>query len=120
MLLWIRQQSMQIGFTNSEWKKIELVSEEALVNIILHAYQSKGGQVELEVHGFADSIEIVIKDQGKDFNPFLGEKPLDPEAPLEKRDVGGLGVFLIRQYMDEVSYVRKGSSNILTLKKRKR
>lgn len=112
-LLWIREQLKHLD--TATLRKIELASEETIVNIIHHA---RPENIEIELKIFPKShVEITFKDAGPPFNP-LQVKPPDQTSPLEEREPGGLGIHLIRQTMDEVRYKREGNRNILTLIKR--
>lgn len=116
MIRWIRSNIQLKKINEKQIKKIELACEEALVNIISYAYPGKKGQIEIHLDLSLDNrIEITIIDQGNFFNPLLEERVVDPEVPLEKRTVGGLGIVMIKQVMDEVHYNRQGSSNVLRL-----
>jgi anti-sigma regulatory factor (Ser/Thr protein kinase) len=62
-------------------------------------------------------MTVVISDEGKPYDPTQKEDP-DINLPVEDRPIGGLGIFLIRQIMDEVKYSREDRQNRLTLVKR--
>lgn len=119
ILCWIREQLSDLKFSQDVLWKIELSSEEALVNIIRHAYKNQNGEIEVIIklvpHQYA---KICFKDNGPAFNPLEQDHSLDRCAPLEERNEGGLGIILIRKYMDEVHYERKDSWNHLTLIKK--
>jgi len=88
-----------------------------LVNVINYAYPDKYGNIEITYEVKEDKRFVVeIVDWGIPFDPLSLPKP-DVEAPMEKRKVGGLGVYLIRTIMDEVNYRRDQNRNILTLAK---
>ena len=114
-LEWILSQLEPVGFSSQQLQKIELASEEAIINIISH------GNVEIigvEIQAVLRShVEICITDTGAAFNP-LENKPIDPTLKEEEREIGGLGIHFIRKCMDEVRYERKSNQNILTLVKR--
>lgn len=115
ILKWIRKELAQMDFDSSRMNKIELASEEALVNIMRYAYQGKSEKIDVEVRSVPKShAEIVFKDHGPPFNP-LEAKELDLSSTLEERETGGLGIYLIRAIMDEVRYLREGGQNVLTL-----
>lgn len=119
MLFWIEKQLAPIGFEKATIRKVELASEEALVNIIRHAYKQGAGQIQIQVKIYPKShVEIAIHDQGPPFNPLEEERTIDSSIPLEERQEGGLGILLIRKYMDDVLYQRTGDVNILTLIKK--
>lgn len=116
MLLFIRNEAETLGFDEIEISKIELATEEALVNIISYGYPVTSGEIEvicerIENNGF----KIVLKDNGVPFNPLSNSKRFDPEAPAEARSIGGYGVFFIMKIMDEVKYDRIDDNNILTM-----
>ena len=97
---------------------LTLVMEEAVVNVINYAYPKEDHEkiyVSARLHG--GSIIMVIADNGKEFDPTLA-----PEADItlsaEERPIGGLGIFLIRNIMNEVKYERIEGRNILTLEKK--
>lgn len=117
MLEMIRHAAYMAGFEESEAKQIELVAEEVLVNIITHGYPGEHiGDVEIESHSpRRGQLKLVIRDQGPAFNPLEQKRPVDCEAPLEKRPIGGLGLFFMDKLMNEVTYTRENGSNILTL-----
>lgn len=119
MLNWIRAQLEQTGLDENSIRKVELASEEAIVNIIQHAYQQKGGEIQIYFKVIEEShIELAICDQGPPFDPLQRPPQYDPLAPLEDRPLGGLGILFIRQYMDAVHYKRDGKTNILLLIKK--
>ncbi len=114
-LLWIKEELKPMNFKLAQLHHVELASEEALVNIIHHAYQGRPEKVEIEVRLFPNShAEISFVDYGPPFNP-LEAKPVDHAQPLEEREVGGLGIHFIRKCTDEVRYARTKEKNVLTL-----
>ncbi|MBS0624809.1 MAG: ATP-binding protein [Verrucomicrobia bacterium] len=120
MIHWIRQELVNYGFDESTIRKVELASEEAIVNIIRHAYKGRKGDVDIVITMIPKShVEIVISDQGPPFNPLAKKTNFDPSAPLEERTEGGLGILFMKQYIDEIHYERKMNKNILTFIKRK-
>lgn len=96
---------------------INLVIEEAVSNIIFYAFaDNEKHKIKISISLNIDKLLIEIADNGLPFNPMLQQEP-DITLPLEERPVGGLGIFLITQIMDEVSYIRLKNQNILTLNK---
>jgi serine/threonine-protein kinase RsbW len=103
------------GFSEAFRSRVRLASEEALVNVIRHAYPGTAGPVEVNRTKAAGPALIVeIRDGGPAFDPLAVEAP-DLDADLEKRRVGGLGVFFIRQVTDQVRYRRERGENVLEL-----
>ena len=97
---------------------LNLVLEEAVVNIINYAYPKQIHEsIYLSAKLHDGSIVLVLTDTGKEFDPTMA-----PEADItlsaEERPIGGLGIFLIRQIMNEVKYERIEGKNVLTLEKK--
>ncbi|MBP5426134.1 MAG: ATP-binding protein [Prevotella sp.] len=96
---------------------LNLALEEAVVNVMDYAYpKDTAGHVNIDVRTDADCVVFVITDNGIPFDP-TAMKDVDTTLPLEERSIGGLGIFLTRQIMDDISYERSNDKNILTLKK---
>lgn len=97
---------------------INLALEEALSNVIFYAYE-KGSENEISIDfGLkGGELTIVISDAGNPYDPTQKEDP-DINLSADERPIGGLGIFLIKQIMNEVSYQRVGDRNQLTLVKR--
>lgn len=97
---------------------LDLVIEEAVVNIINYAYPKEEHQyIYLSAHVHEGSIVFVLTDTGKEFDPTLAPKA-DITLSADEREIGGLGIFLIRQIMNEVRYQRIEGKNVLTLEKK--
>lgn len=97
---------------------VHLVCEEWVVNVVSYAYPSDvEGYLVVEIERTDVGLTIRFRDGGVAFNPLEKEMP-DVSLPLEDRPIGGLGIFLTLQMMDEVSYERIQDENVLTIKKR--
>ncbi len=119
MLIWIHDQLLLAGFDSKTIRKVELASEEVFVNIINHGYRQKPGTIEITIHIIPKSrAEIEIKDTAPPFDPLKKKKKFDLNAPIEEREIGGLGIHFVKKCMDEVHYRREGNANILTLIKK--
>ena len=97
---------------------LNLVLEEAVANVINYAYPKEEHEsIYLSAKLQEGSIVFVLTDTGKEFDPTMA-----PEADItlsaEDRPIGGLGIFLIRQIMNEVKYERIEGKNVLTLGKK--
>ncbi len=97
---------------------IELALEEALVNIASYAYPGGGGEAEVLCEFDRDRLVLEIMDWGVPFDASTARAP-ECEADIEKRQIGGLGLYLISQVMDEVRYRREDDCNHLILVKTK-
>jgi len=108
------------GLTPRRIRDVELVLEEALVNVIEYAYPRGPGELTLEAGRKEPQLLVVeIRDQGEPFNPLDRDDP-DTQSQLMERPVGGLGIFLMKQLADRVSWQRQGNENCLTITFRER
>ena len=95
----------------------EIALEEVFMNVVMHG--SPAGmtpRVEVSLSLSGSALEMTVEDDGPEFDP-LTVPPPDVTASLQERPVGKLGVFLVRQMMDAVSYQRVGSRNQLRMTK---
>ena len=114
----------QIDNLAEEWElspaltmNINLVIEEAVSNIIFYAFKDKlKHEIKISISLENNRLTIIITDNGIPFNPLEQQQP-DISLPAGERPVGGLGIFLISQIMDEMNYERNKNENILTLYK---
>jgi anti-sigma regulatory factor (Ser/Thr protein kinase) len=115
LLTFITDEAKKKRFSEDARHRIELVVEEALVNVFVHGHTQHQGQVEVRCLDSDDSsLTIEIIDTGVSFNPLsLADPDLQPD--LDARKIGGMGVFLIRKMTDGVAYRREGDNNILTM-----
>jgi anti-sigma regulatory factor (Ser/Thr protein kinase) len=100
-----------LGFT------FELALEEVFLNVALHgADSSRVPSVELELAASDTEVVLVVADDARPFDPLSLATP-DTSAALEDRTIGGLGVYLVRQMMDTVSYTYEAGHNRLRMTK---
>ena len=114
----IKNELTGIEFSKRFMMQLELVVEEIFVNIASYSYPGKTGSVtiQIEVEKNPPAVTLVFKDQGIEYNPLAQEAP-DVDLALEDRNIGGLGIFLVKNYVDDLSYSYNDGSNVLTLKK---
>lgn len=96
---------------------INLALEETVTNVMLYAYPGKSGRVLVEAETSPGQVIFTISDTGIAFDPTKQEEP-DITQGVEDRPIGGLGIYLVKQIMDDVRYERKEDKNILTLVKK--
>ncbi len=98
---------------------LELALEEAFVNVAHYAYDGKPGKIEVDFDKQDDMLKVTLSDSGKPYDPL--KKP-DPDITLsaEKRQIGGLGIYLIKKYTDGISYEYRDGKNHLTIVKKLR
>jgi anti-sigma regulatory factor (Ser/Thr protein kinase) len=107
------------GIDDRKRLEIELALEEILVNIVDYAYQGEAeiGNIEcLFVEKKCTGVHIEISDWGKPFNPLKRDDP-EIHTGFEEREIGGLGIFLVKKVMDKVRYKREHGKNTLTMEK---
>ena len=98
--------------------KVHIAIDEIFGNIAYYAYTPKTGEatVQVEIKNFPERLELTFIDKGIPYNPLENKDP-DVTLDIEKRKIGGLGIFLVKEMMDEVSYEYADGKNILKLKK---
>jgi serine/threonine-protein kinase RsbW len=113
---WLEEIMRGSGFTEEAILDTQLAVEEAITNVIVHGYKESSGEVVITCHVNSDRMEVEIADTAPHFDPLSIPEP-DLDGGIEKRRIGGLGVFLIRQVMDGVSYRYENGKNILLMTK---
>ncbi|MBQ3733586.1 MAG: SpoIIE family protein phosphatase [Bacteroidales bacterium] len=94
---------------------LDLALEEALANVIMYAYpEGEKGEVTLTANVADNAICMEIKDKGMPFNP-LQQQEANLDVPLKERQIGGLGIHLIKEIMDEVTYAYENGHNVLQM-----
>ncbi|MCY6490322.1 ATP-binding protein [Leptolyngbya sp. GGD] len=96
--------------------RIELVLMEAVTNVMQYAYEAhETGEIQVALHALNQTVTLELRDNGRPFDPL--QRP-DVQLPksLEEATEGGLGIHLIRSYVDECRYSRDGTHNVLTMK----
>jgi anti-sigma regulatory factor (Ser/Thr protein kinase) len=92
-----------------------LALEEILTNIIKYGYDDDGvHEISAEVRLLRDELILRVVDDGHEFDPG-GVPPPDLEIPLEERPIGGLGIHLLVNLAQRLTYARVGGENVLTL-----
>jgi serine/threonine-protein kinase RsbW len=116
----VGEAARQVGFSEKEIYSIQLAADEASTNIIEHVYVGvENGRIEIDCSTTGDDLKIVMRDNGKSFDPSSVPEP-NVKADLSERKIGGLGMYLMRKLMDEVYYESlPGIVNTLTMIKRK-
>ena len=97
--------------------QMNLAIEEAVVNVMEYAYPAgTKGDVRIEVQIHDTYVEFTLSDDGKPFNP-TDKGEVDTTLSAEERSIGGLGIMLVKHYMDKVKYKYVDGQNVLTLRK---
>ncbi len=101
---------------------VQMAVEEATANIIQHAYAGEDAQNSIHCRCVIEDgrLVVIMRDEGRPFDPDVVPDP-DLCSPLEERQAGGLGVYFIRELMDEVHFdCVAGRTNVLTMVRRRR
>lgn len=96
-----------------------LCLDEILTNIVSYGFDDDGEhEVILDLSEADGVVTATMIDNGKPFNPLTDSKAPDLDAPVEDREIGGLGIFFMKQMMDALDYRRVEGCNCLTMSKK--
>ena len=110
---------------SKEWRlpdfvtlNLNLVLEELFSNIVFYGYEDENEHEIRVLLSFENKvITLQVEDDAREFNPLLVAHPVI-DGPIEEREIGGLGIHLVRRIMDEITYEHQEGKNILTLRKK--
>jgi len=98
--------------------KVNLALEEIVSNIINYSFTTNTEHsIHISLHLIEDIVRITVSDDGKAFNPLEKKDPDSLDKSIEEREIGGLGIYFVKQFMDHVEYRRDDGKNILTFEK---
>lgn len=108
----------KLGFEKTELFQLKLCTEEIFVNVASYAYGSDTGLITVTAQGSTDPLSVTLSfiDSGTPFDPLTKPDPAK-DRPLSQAKKGGLGIFITKSFMDEVSYAYQDGKNILTIRK---
>ena len=111
---WLNDIIAKWNLNHDAVNKLQLISEELYTNIFSYAYPEKEGIVEVALRKENSAVTCIFRDWGIPYNPL--ERP-DPDVtlPPESRDCGGLGIYIVKNSVDEISYEYREGSNILKM-----
>lgn len=109
----------KLGFEKKELFQLKLCTEEIFVNVASYAYEPDTGLITVTADGSEDPLAVTLSfiDSGTPFDPLAKPDPAK-DRPLSQAKKGGLGIFLTKRMMDEVSYAYQDGKNVLTIKKK--
>ncbi len=116
-IAFVEQELEKTPCSPKDTMQISLAAEEVFVNIAHYAYIGQSGNITLGTRYKDGIFSLQFTDSGIPFNPLDRDEP-DISQTAEDRTVGGLGIFLVKKTMDDMSYQQKDGQNILTLQKR--
>jgi serine/threonine-protein kinase RsbW len=103
------------GLATESALEVRLVAEEVLTNFIKYAHAvTEESVIALRLSASTGSLRLEFRDGGTPFNPLAAALP-DLASRPEEREIGGLGVLLVKALVDDATYVREGSVNVLVL-----
>ena len=114
----VEEQLEQVGCPMKAQMQIDIAIDELFSNIAQYAYTPKTGKatVRVEVTGNPMAVVISFIDNGIPYDPLAKADP-NVSLPADERQIGGLGIFMVKKSMDEINYEYKNGQNILTIKK---
>ena len=118
VIAFVEKRLENYGCDRKTLMQIRLAVEEIFVNISSYAYDPSVGPAEVRCEVLEDPMRVIIQflDGGKPFDPLAKEDADTSEEALMSR-IGGLGILLVKETMDDVSYEYKDGQNILTILK---
>jgi len=112
----LEEQLSQVDCPMRVVMQFQVAAEEAFVNVAHYAYAPGEGNVDILLDVQAHRASLTLVDSGKPYNPLERAEP-DVTLSAEDRPIGGLGIYMIRKSMDDVSYVYRDGKNMLTMMK---
>ena len=104
------------GWSKTMINNVNVSLEEVIANIIFYGYKDdKEHLIAIQFHREGNKFSFQVEDDGIVFNPLESGLEVDLEASVEEREVGGLGIYLVKTMMDDVIYQRIGNRNRITL-----
>lgn len=115
---WLSDIAQELELTEKMTKQLLIAADEIFTNIASYGYPQEGGTAEVTVEfNFSQRLlSMTFSDNGIAYNPLESSAP-DISKPLVERQIGGLGVFIVKKLMDSVEYRRENNLNILTMTK---
>ena len=115
--LFVEEICDELGLDMELQMNLNLALEEVVSNVIFYAYpEGTIADIELLAEYDGKVLTLVLSDQGKHFDPMAKEDP-DPDVHPADRELGGMGIYIVKNIMNEVTYQRLEGRNLLTMKK---
>ena len=104
------------GLNVKNQNNIKIAIEEIFVNIVSYAYPDGEGDVTIRILVDSGTFAAEFRDSGTPYNPLAKADP-DTALSADEREIGGLGIFMVKKMMNEMNYEYRDGQNILTIKK---
>ena len=115
-MAFLEEQLNKLNVDAKKQMQVSIAVEELFINIAHYSYAAEEGEVEIQID--KDAVLIIsLIDSGQPFNPLERKDP-DINAPLEEREIGGLGIFMAKQNADKIEYEYKDGKNIVKIYKK--
>ena len=98
---------------------VQLTLDELATNVINHGYGESGYSFQITVKSKPEAVQIELVDEARPFDPLQNAPHPAIDAGVQERKVGGLGVYIVKELMDELEYRRENGKNCLTLVKKR-
>ena len=114
----VDEQLEELGCPMKAQMQIDIAIDELFSNIAHYAYNPEVGPATVRVEVAEDPMAVVVTfvDHGVQYDPLAREDP-DTTLSAEERDIGGLGIYMVKKSMDDITYEYKDGQNILKIKK---
>ncbi len=107
----------ELGLDMELQMNLNLVMEEMVSNVIFYAYpEGTNAEIELMAESNGKELTFTLSDSGREFDPTAKEDA-DPDINPMDRDIGGMGIYIVKNIMNKVTYQRLEGKNLLTMKK---
>ena len=118
VMAFVDEQLEQLNCPMKAQIQINIAIDELFGNIAHYAYNPKTGSATVRIDVLQEPLSVVVTfiDTGKAYNPLTREDP-DVTLTAQEREIGGLGIYMVKKSMDEISYEYKDGQNILRIKK---
>ena len=107
----------ELGLDMELQMNLNLVMEEMVSNVIFYAYpEGTDAEIELKAESNGKELTFLLSDQGREFDP-TDKDDADPNINPAEREIGGMGIYIVKNIMNKVTYQRLEGKNLLTMKK---
>ena len=110
----LQASARKAGLSDTLQHRVSIIVEELFVNFVHHS-AAETGRFEVAVETTNGGVLLRLADDGEPFNPLASETP-DVSASLDDRDVGGMGLHLVQQFANEITYQRTETQNVVEIR----